>query len=245
MAALSSPRPLLRQGSNGSSVRELQTMLNRQVKPVPPLVEDGVFGPATRAAVVNFQSKSKLITDGIVGPNTWASLDKAGPPAAPTLPKTPPATGTSLIEQAVVIALGEVGVREQPEGSNRGPKVDAYNTTAGVPTGSFWCMSFVYWCFTQAASRTSQPNPMPKTAYCPFLYDWGRKNGKLVTTPQRGDIFLVKGMRDGKPSHIHTGIVTGGSVNTVEGNTNNDGSHNGIGVFTRTRSLSTCDYVRL
>jgi hypothetical protein len=246
-------RPTLRQGNMGTSVRELQTLLNSFVRPVPPLVVDGAFGSKTKQAVMAFQSARKLMIDGVVGAKTWAALDQSsGSPgnAAPLPPPLPPSSPgnivlSSVVEKAVQIALAENGVREEPLGSNRGPKVDQYNATSGAGNGALWCMSFVYWSFTQAAAQTGQPNPMPKTAYCPFLLSWAQERSKLVTTPQRGDIFLVKGMRDDKPSVVHTGIVTGGSINTIEGNTNNDGSPNGIGVFPRTRSPGSCYFVRL
>lgn len=245
-------RPILRQGSFGNSVRDLQTLLNRIVCTVPPLVVDGSFGSKTKQAVMALQSARKLMIDGVVGPNTWAALEQSSvtPRSAPK-PLPPPVNApgnvvlSTLVEKAVQIALAENGVREEPPNSNRGPKVDQYNAASGAGNGGLWCMSFVYWAFQQAAAQTGQAHPMPKTAYCPYLLSWAQERNKLVTTPQRGDIFLLKGLRDGKPSVIHTGIVTGGSINTVEGNTNNDGSANGIGVFTRTRSTSSCYFVRL
>jgi hypothetical protein len=239
-------RPLLQQGSVGPSVRELQTLLNQVVKPQPPLLADGAFGSKTKMAVMALQTMKKLEVDGVVGSQTWSALDGSGSPSMPPAP-TPgggPAS-SELVEKAVQIAMAENGVREEPLGSNRGAKVDAYNAASGAGNGALWCMSFVYWSFAQAASRLGKTNPMPKTAYCPYLYNWAVQNHKLATTPQRGDIFLVKGLRDGKASVVHTGIVTGGTVSTIEGNTNNDGSSNGIGVFTRTRSIASCYFVRL
>jgi hypothetical protein len=50
-----------------------------------------------------------------------------------------------------------------------------------------------------------------------------------------------------RPAH-HTVFVTGVSgktILTIEGNTNNDGSNNGYAVFKRTRKITSCDYVRV
>ncbi|WP_255212158.1 peptidoglycan-binding domain-containing protein [Terribacillus saccharophilus] len=35
---------------------------------------DGIFGPNTRQAVINFQRNNGLGVDGIVGPETWNRL---------------------------------------------------------------------------------------------------------------------------------------------------------------------------
>ncbi|HJZ93455.1 MAG TPA: peptidoglycan-binding protein [Gemmataceae bacterium] len=241
---------LLRNGNHGTEVRRLQSMLNKVLHPSPHLQVDGSFGPATESAVKAFQKGEHLSPDGVVGPNTWAALDHKFTSPAPGhtggTPAPPVEASDELVAEAVRVALSQDGVMEEPLGSNRGPKVDEYNKTAGVPAGSFWCMSFVYWSFVQAAARLGKPNPMPKTAYCPFLYNWAKQHGKLVASPQPGDIFLVKG---GPNGHKHTGLVTApvtaASFGTIEGNTNNDGSHNGIGVFRRTRTVGTCDFVRL
>ncbi len=60
-------RPLLKRGSSGSAVKELQRMLGIEV--------DGDFGPATEQAVKAFQTRQGLSVDGICGPATWAALD--------------------------------------------------------------------------------------------------------------------------------------------------------------------------
>ncbi|NNC59752.1 MAG: DUF3380 domain-containing protein [Erythrobacter sp.] len=57
---------LLRRGARGRAVRRLQELLEITV--------GGHFGPATEAAVRAFQRARRLSADGIVGPQTWASL---------------------------------------------------------------------------------------------------------------------------------------------------------------------------
>lgn len=65
---------LLKMGSVGVDVRQLQEMLNQVVTTPPPLQTDQVFGPKTRARVVQFQTASNLSPDGVVGPITSKAL---------------------------------------------------------------------------------------------------------------------------------------------------------------------------
>jgi glutamyl endopeptidase len=72
-------RPLLRNGSRGTAVRELQYRLNVWLVITPGvrlarLVVDGTFGPRTQEAVRAFQRAMTLTADGIVGPQTWGRL---------------------------------------------------------------------------------------------------------------------------------------------------------------------------
>ena len=61
--------PILKRGSQGSAVKELQTLLNQRV--AANLTVDGIFGAKTEAAVKTVQSIFFLTIDGIVGANTW------------------------------------------------------------------------------------------------------------------------------------------------------------------------------
>lgn len=62
----------LKQGSNGSQVKELQTFLNSQGY---NLTVDGDFGALTAQAVKSYQSKNGLTADGIVGSQTIAKIN--------------------------------------------------------------------------------------------------------------------------------------------------------------------------
>jgi peptidoglycan hydrolase-like protein with peptidoglycan-binding domain len=78
----SSAQPLLGLGSVGDAVYQAQCEVNfawlNQFHQ-GGLVLDGQFGPATRAAVRNFQSCAHLAVDGLIGQNTWTALNKWTP----------------------------------------------------------------------------------------------------------------------------------------------------------------------
>ena len=61
-------RPMLR----GDDVRDLQERLNRLGFDSGQV--DGIFGPDTRAAVVDFQANTGLVDDGTAGPGTFDAL---------------------------------------------------------------------------------------------------------------------------------------------------------------------------
>ena len=65
---------MLRMGSQGAQVRDLQDMLNVAVPVQPFLMVDGMFGPKTNQRVVTFQKQMGLMADGIAGPLTGKAL---------------------------------------------------------------------------------------------------------------------------------------------------------------------------
>ena len=59
---------VLRKGSKGEAVKILQGYLG--------VIQDGIFGGITEEAVKALQRENSLFPDGIVGPKTWAVLQK-------------------------------------------------------------------------------------------------------------------------------------------------------------------------
>jgi hypothetical protein len=216
-----------------------------------PVTEDGIFGVETQDAIELFQARfsdtagAPLKVDGRVGPMTWGAL--FGEESAPPVVTAP----TDILGKVIQVAVGEIGTMENPLGSNRGPRVDQYLKAVGLDpsSGSFpWCAAFVYFCFQQAASALSIPNPAIRDAA--VLDVWNRAgsqgvrriaNAEASSTPslvQPGCVFAIKtGSAEG-----HMGLVekvAGVALTTIEGNTNNNGSREGIGVFRRTgRTIS-------
>lgn len=71
LAPDSTPDPVLSLGDRGPEVLELQRKLNETGA---GLVEDGIFGRGTHAAVMAFQARNGLSADGVVGPMTREAL---------------------------------------------------------------------------------------------------------------------------------------------------------------------------
>lgn len=63
--------PTIRLGSTGIYVGKAQLELTKRNL---PLVVDESFGPKTKEAVIQFQSKNDLVADGVIGPKTWKVL---------------------------------------------------------------------------------------------------------------------------------------------------------------------------
>jgi hypothetical protein len=141
------------------------------------------------------------------------------------------------------IAASQIGVVEQPRGSNRGPEVDVYIRTTGLnpAADSFpWCVCFLYWVFEQAAKVKGEENPLPKTAGVIALWNLGRHTEAQVVRKSEANAQTVK---PGMIFHLdlgggkgHAGLVIevrGDHIITIEGNTNPGGSSDGFGVFRR------------
>jgi peptidoglycan hydrolase-like protein with peptidoglycan-binding domain len=76
-------KPVLKEGSRGEAVEELQLLLQKYCAYSGPV--DGIFGSATTGAVRLFQYRVFLTQDGIVGDKTWRALYKGAPVDMPTL----------------------------------------------------------------------------------------------------------------------------------------------------------------
>jgi hypothetical protein len=85
--------PAVREGDSGPAVQLLQEDLNALGD---HLAEDGIFGPATLAAVLHYQATAGLTADGIVGPLTWARLIAQVSALPPPVASQPPPSGGSV-----------------------------------------------------------------------------------------------------------------------------------------------------
>lgn len=226
-----------------ATVRAIQTRLNEVG--CGPLDVNGNFGKATTGAVKLFQARFTdadgvpLKVDGQVGSLTWEAL--FGRQSVVSVTEAP----SALLGRALEIAISQIGVMEEPPGSNRGPQVDRYVRSVGLnPSGKFaWCAAFTYFCFDEASKEINRANPVIKTGGVMAHWNQAGTRGvpritkdRAVNNPslvQPGHLFIIS---IGSKGLGHTGIVErvdGGKLITIEGNTNDGGSREGVGVFRR------------
>lgn len=129
----------------------------------------------------------------------------------------------------------QVGVREKT-GKNDGVEVEKYLKTVNLGPGYSWCAAFVKWCLMQCGVVTPI-NGWSATAINRNNYVY--KNQTFLQDPKPGDVFTIWSYNSNRV--IHTGFFNGKLntrvIRTVEGNTNDNGSANGDGVYKRTRPL--------
>jgi hypothetical protein len=244
--ALQFPGRILKAGSGDkTSIETLQLRLNEVG--CGPIDETGVFNKSTKNSVMLFQARFSdvdglpLVVDGQVGPLTWAALF-----GARFVPSTSVVAPSVLVGAAIEFAVTQIGVMESPLGSNRGPEVDKYLRAVKLDPAadSFpWCVAFTHFCYKMAAESSGGENPHTRTAG--VLDHWAKAaqnpaarrvlKNQAVANPalvRPGSLFII----DVGEGAGHSGMVVGtanGRLSTIEGNTNNNGSRNGIGVFRR------------
>jgi hypothetical protein len=128
----------------------------------------------------------------------------------------PASGGTSAGRAALAAAQAEVGVAEQPPGSNNSPRIAQYRqATAGSGVGP-WCAYFVSWAARQAGTPLGDQGE--GFGRVDDVYAWAQRTGKAIpngsgVTPQPGDLIVWD---------EHIGIVESvlpdGGIQTVEGN---------------------------
>jgi hypothetical protein len=204
------------------------------------------------------QMHEGLADDGMLGPNTLASIQSTFGTTEPSVAVPDDGTYGGKIYS---LAASQVGVREH--GRNSGPEVDMYIRAGGgdVDSDPAWCQYFAYWAVSTAAEQMGGKTTSPKTGGVVKCWLRSEDSGSAQILPQDvldGKVQLRAGdqmcrVRNGKPEDVakvyagivrqgHTGIVervVGTTVYTVEGNTNKAGSREGDGVYRKSIDLKS------
>lgn len=127
----------------------------------------------------------------------------------------------------------QVGVREEG-GDNRGVHVEWYLESVKLGPGYPWCAAFVSWCYQNVNVVAPHSGWVPSYALkSKRIYERGKFQKSI---PQQGDVFMIWYSTKGRPAHIGFVDEWGDEwIITVEGNTNENGSREGDGVYRKRR----------
>ena len=123
------------------------------------------------------------------------------------------------IDSLISLARGQVGVSEQPPGSNRVVyNTDYYGREVSGPEYP-WCCAFIWWLFW-VLKILEDFCAGQKTAYCPYVVSYAKMAGRWVVNGyQPGDLLLYDWDGDGIADHIGLCVGTdGNTLATIEGN---------------------------
>ena len=137
-------------------------------------------------------------------------------------------------EKVLALARAQIGVTEQPAGSNRVKYNTAYYGREVSGAGYPWCCTFVWWLFWQAGAEKLFYGG-GRTAYCPTLLLYHKEQG-VHGNYRPGDVIFFN--FSGKKSASHVGICEhwdGTKITTIDGNTGTGNEANGGAVLRRTR----------
>ncbi len=133
----------------------------------------------------------------------------------------------------------QIGVSENPPGTN----TVAYNTWYG--TNGPWCATFVSWCFYHEGLPLSA-STSKGFAYTPSGAQWFKDRGCWSASPARGRVVFFDFPGDNVNRISHVGIVTAvnsdGSIETIEGNTDERGGRTGGKVMRKSRAVGIVGY---
>lgn len=174
----------------------------------------------------------------LVKGSTKAPIVTASATAAPTTPTTT----APLAEKLVELAKKEVGV-EEVNGTNCGPRVNEYKSATCLDSeqGWPWCAAFICWLMREAMKDSSYTFKRPTTASAWGFEEWAAKQNNKVQLKKphkddikAGDIVMF--------TFSHIGLAIGephdGYIDTIEGNTDGQGSREGGAVLQKKRKLS-------
>lgn len=232
-------------GMTGMAVCRLQEWLSLRGY---GLVIDGIFGPITVEVVARFQEDASLPITGRVDDATFARL---------TEPMTEVLRQRHIASKSLhsaTLTYADAHLAQQPRevgGQNCGPWVRLYmGGNNGIAWA--WCAGFVTFLMNQAAESLQIDLPLAGSFSCDTLAAQAKVAGCFVTEKEAryrqippGSLFLV---RRTDTDWTHVGIVTAAHelhFETIEGNTNDDGDHEGYEVCARSRGYIGKDFIVL
>ncbi len=140
IAAAQLNKPILKEGSKGDAVKELQKLLfdkgyyDSCEKQADKSVIDGIFGKVTTLAVKSFQARVFLTVDGVVGNRTWRALFTNAPVDMPTLKLNSTNAGlVKIVQQKLIFSRDYQGQIDGQFGAKTSSAVKSLQKRTGLP----------------------------------------------------------------------------------------------------------------
>jgi len=174
--------------------------------PAAPAVAPSTVTPATAATPTSFASQ----------------LQRASSTATLATPQPASNAGQAIVN----LVSKEVGVSEEPKGSNDSPRIAQYRqATAGSGVGP-WCAYFTSWAAREAGVPLGDAGQ--GFGRVDDVWAWAERSGKAVPAsggpPRPGDLIVWD---------EHIGVVESvgadGRINTIEGNSSDSVARRGYG----------------
>lgn len=178
-------------------VRYIQTSLNWNLYNPGPV--DGQYGPLTSAAVLRYQQDKGLEADGVVGPQTWASLGLGDWCSVPAPVATPVVQTSSGAQTAVAFALAQLG--EPYAFGGNGPDVwDCSGLMVAAARAGGRTLPRTTFSQINSGYAVSVNNLMPGDLV--FANNVGHVgmyigNGQIVHAPHSGDVVKISPLNNG------------------------------------------------
>ncbi|MBQ6539467.1 MAG: CHAP domain-containing protein [Oscillospiraceae bacterium] len=148
---------------------------------------------------------------------------------------------TCTADEAVTLALSQLGITEWPKDSNNVKYNTAYYGEEVYGSSTYpWCCAFIWWLFDQNNANSLFYGGY-RTASCTTLMNYAKENGLWISGPNGfrvGDLVLYDfdGWRyDADHIGIFIGYDEDGCLLVVEGNTSTGNDANGGAVMLRIR----------
>jgi hypothetical protein len=145
----------------------------------------------------------------------------------------------NLAESTIQFALTQVGVEEEPRGSNSSPIIDGYLRYVNLPPGSAWCAAFVSFSVNQGAFATGIDSTLKPSGGALALYF---KNHDLVLAHPVPNCIGIIDHGHGLGHAFFITDVQDSTVKTCEGNTDPAGGREGYEVAQRWRPTASITY---
>jgi len=205
------------------AVGRIQQIMSPQA-PAPAAAGPGFAGRLASAMTPAPTTMTDAATGGFLNAPGAYGAPAAGAfaPVTPVSPPPgPPADGT-VGGRMAAIAAAELGVSEQPPGSNDAPRIAEYRTATANSGVGPWCSYFVSWVAANAGVPIG-PNGQGE-GWVPSVRTWAESQGRYIPVgqgaPAVGDLVVFDRTGTGVLDHIGivTGVAADGGIQTIEGN---------------------------